>query len=137
MLKIVVLQQRDSNLSDEEMQYCLLIGCAGRRLRDWPAIGSYPMGAQSGFKELLAREGGAEAQIIIAIALVFVARRAYRLMQKAALTSAGARLATQDFGHSPVTPIIIGVVASYYARYAIRLIRWRATAMEPTAIAAF
>ena len=62
LLKIVVLQQLYGNLSDEEMEYCLLdrmswqtfTGLVGHRhLPDARTIWA--------FKELLAREGGAEA----------------------------------------------------------------------------
>ena len=62
LLKVVVLQQLYGNLSDEEMEYCLLdrmswqsfTGLAGHRhLPDARTIWA--------FKELLAKEGGAEA----------------------------------------------------------------------------
>ena len=43
-----------------------------------------------------------------------------------ALTGAQARLTTQDFGRSPLTLVIIGTMAGYYAWYAIGLLRWRA-----------
>ena len=48
-------------------------------------------------------------------------------MQLVALTGAEARLATQDFGRSPLTLIIFGTMAGYYAWYAIGVLRWRAS----------
>ena len=68
------------------------------------------------------------AHIGIAISIVFVARMGYRLMQIMVLTGAEAQLATQDFGRSPLTLVIIGTMAGYYASYAIGLLRWRAEA---------
>ena len=62
----------------------------------------------------------------IAVSVIFIARVAYRVMQMVALTGAQARLATQDFGRSPLTLVIIGTMAGYYAWYAIGLLRWRA-----------
>lgn len=62
----------------------------------------------------------------IALSVVFMARVGFRLVQMAALTGAEAQRATQDFGRSPLTLVIIGTMAGYYACYAIGLLRWRA-----------
>ncbi len=66
------------------------------------------------------------AHIGIAISVIFIARLLFRAVQLIALTGAEARLATQDFGRSPLTLIIFGTMAGYYAWYAIGLLRWRA-----------
>ena len=76
------------------------------------------------------------AHIGIAISIVFVVRMGYRLMQIMALTGAEAQLATQDFGRSPLTLVIIGTMAGYYATYAIGLLRWRAEAKTQPGIGA-
>ena len=68
----------------------------------------------------------------IALSLLFVARIAFRLLQLASLTSAEAQLATQDFGRSPLTLAVVGMMAGYYTWYAIGLLRWRAAAADPT-----
>ncbi|MEQ1519198.1 MAG: hypothetical protein ABL931_22195, partial [Usitatibacteraceae bacterium] len=74
------------------------------------------------------------AHIGIAISLLFIARIGYRFMQMSALTSAEARLTMQDFGRSPLTLVIFGVMAGYYAWYAVGLIRWRSSGVEPTGV---
>ena len=76
------------------------------------------------------------AHIGIAISIVFVARMGYRLIQIMALTGAEAQFATQNFGRSPLTLIIIGTMAGYYATYAIGLLRWRAEAKTQPVIGA-
>ena len=76
------------------------------------------------------------AHIGIAISVIFIARVAYRVMQMVALTGAQARLATQDFGRSPLTLVIIGTMAGYYAWYAIGLLRWRAAVKAQDGIVA-
>ncbi|MEO8385267.1 MAG: hypothetical protein ABI583_08495 [Betaproteobacteria bacterium] len=66
------------------------------------------------------------AHIGILISVIFIARLVFRAVQLMALTGAEARLATQDFGRSPLTLIIFGTMAGYYVWYAIGLLRWRA-----------
>ena len=66
------------------------------------------------------------AHIGIVISVIFIARLLFRAVQLIALTGAEARLATQDFGRNPLTLIIFGTMAGYYAWYAIGLLRWRA-----------
>ena len=56
---------------------------------------------------------------------LFALRIAYRMFQ---LYSAGPAMAndpTGGFGHNPLTYLVFGVLAGYYATYAIGLIRWR------------
>ena len=72
------------------------------------------------------------AHIGIALSVVFIARVGFRLAQVAALTGAEAQLATQDFGRSPLTLVIVGMMAAYYACYAIGLLRWRAAVKAQT-----
>lgn len=69
------------------------------------------------------------AHIGIALSLVLMARIAIRLVQVAALSGMEAQRATQDFGRSPLTLLIVGMMAGYYAWYAIGLLRWRAAVM--------
>ena len=71
------------------------------------------------------------AHIGIAISAIFIARLAFRAVQRVALTGAEARLATQDFGRSPLTLIIFGTMAGYYAWTAIGVLRWRASVKSP------
>ena len=72
------------------------------------------------------------AHIGIAVALVFVARVLYRLVE---IYAAGglARGGPQDFARSPLTLLAFGLLAGYYAAYASGILRWRlaAPAMIP------
>jgi hypothetical protein len=72
------------------------------------------------------------ARIGIAIALVFIARILYRAIE---IFAAGGIPPTgqQDFARSPLTLLVFGLLAGYYAVYASGLIRWRLAArgVEP------
>lgn len=70
------------------------------------------------------------ARIGIAIALVFIARILYRAVE--ILWAGGLpRAASQDFARSPLTLLVFGLLAGYYALYAAGLLRWRLTAAAP------
>jgi hypothetical protein len=64
------------------------------------------------------------AHLGIALSLLFVARIAYRLVEVFLLTPTGAEH-PDDFANSPLTLVVIGLMAGYYIAYAIGLIRWR------------
>ncbi len=64
------------------------------------------------------------AHVGIALSLVLVGRVLYRLFQMYASTSAYAA-PPQTFVRSPLTLLIIGTLAGYYAWYAFGLIRWQ------------
>ncbi len=68
------------------------------------------------------------AHIGIALTVLLVGRLGYRFYQMATLTGTDAAAATQNFGSSPATLIIFGMLAGYYTSYAIGLLRWRSTA---------
>jgi cytochrome b561 len=65
------------------------------------------------------------AHIGIALSLLFVGRILYRLVQVYTLTGPEAVAASQNFGRSPFTTLVVGLMAGYYTAYAIGLIRWR------------
>lgn len=71
------------------------------------------------------------ARIGIAIALVFIARILYRAIE---IFAAGGmpRSGAQDFARSPLTLLVFGLLAGYYALYAAGLIRWRLSAAAAT-----
>ena len=64
------------------------------------------------------------AHIGIALSLLLAARVAYRFFQMYASTAAYAQ-PPQDFARSPLTLLIFGTTAGYYAWYALGLIRWQ------------
>jgi uncharacterized membrane protein YfcA len=64
------------------------------------------------------------AHIGIALSILLAARVAYRFFQMYASTSAFAA-PPQDFARSPLTLLIFGTTAGYYAWYALGLIRWQ------------
>ncbi len=68
------------------------------------------------------------AHIGIALSALFVCRIGYRFYQFYTLSGADAQAATQNFGRSPWTTLIFGMMAGYYTWYAIGLLRWRASA---------
>jgi len=72
------------------------------------------------------------ARIGIALLSLMVARITYRFFE--IYSAAGTPGAGQppDFTRSPLTLVIIGMVASYYTAYAIGLLRWRARTMVPS-----
>jgi hypothetical protein len=67
------------------------------------------------------------AHIGIAVSLLFVARIAWRLVE---LQSGGFARGDPDFARSPLTLLVFGVLAAYYATYAAGLLRWRHSARE-------
>ena len=74
------------------------------------------------------------AHIGIALSLLLVARIGYRFFQMSTLVGAEAALASQEFGRSPLTLIVIGLMAGYYASYAIGLLRWRRAASSSSVL---
>jgi hypothetical protein len=58
-----------------------------------------------------------------------VARLGNRFFQMATLSGADSLHATQEFGYSPLTMIVIGTLAAYYAVYAMGVLRWRRSAI--------
>jgi hypothetical protein len=70
------------------------------------------------------------AHIGIALSLLLTARVAYRFFQMYVSTSAFAQ-PPQDFARSPLTLLIFGTTAGYYAWYALGLIRWHRSASNP------
>jgi len=63
------------------------------------------------------------AHIGLLVSMLFIGRMLYRGYEFYALG-----LAQQEFGRSPLTLLVFGVLAGYYATYATGLIRWRRTA---------
>jgi cytochrome b561 len=61
------------------------------------------------------------APIGLAVALLFMARMAWRAYEFYALGS----LAHHEFVSSPLTLVIFGVLAGYYMSYAVGLLAWR------------
>ena len=64
------------------------------------------------------------AHIGIALSLLLAGRVAYRFFQMYASSAAFAQ-PPQDFARSPLTLLIFGTTAGYYACYALGLIRWQ------------
>jgi hypothetical protein len=73
------------------------------------------------------------AHIGIALSLLFFARLVYRLYQAYDATSLPAPAGPEDFGRSPVTLLIFGMLAGYYTTYAIGILRWRQMQAGPLA----
>jgi len=73
------------------------------------------------------------ARIGIALLSLMVARILYRLFEVYSASGTPGAGQPPDFTRSPLTLVIIGMVASYYTAYAIGLLRWRARTMIPTA----
>lgn len=72
------------------------------------------------------------AHIGIALSILLAARVAYRFFQMYVSTSAFAQ-PPQDFARSPLTLLIFGTTAGYYAWYALGLIRWqRSSSVVPS-----
>jgi hypothetical protein len=65
-----------------------------------------------------------DAHLGVALSLLFVARIAYRLLEMYLLNPAVPR-DLQEFGRSPLTLAVFGLLAGYYIGYAIGLVRWR------------
>jgi hypothetical protein len=71
------------------------------------------------------------AHIGIALSLLLAGRVAYRFFQMYVSAAAFAQ-PPQDFARSPLTLLIFGTTAGYYAWYALGLIRWhRSVAVSP------
>jgi hypothetical protein len=75
------------------------------------------------------------SRIGIALLSLMVARIAYRFYEISSVTGGPGAAQAPDFARSPLTLVIVGMVASYYTAYAIGLLRWRARTMIPTAAA--
>jgi hypothetical protein len=71
------------------------------------------------------------AHIGIALSLLLAGRVAYRFFQMYVSTSAVAH-PPDDFARSPLTLLIFGTTAGYYAWYALGLIRWQRSVTRPT-----
>lgn len=70
------------------------------------------------------------AHVGIALSLLLVARVGYRFWQMYGSPSAFAE-PPQAFVRSPLTLLIVGTMAGYYAWYALGLIRWQRSLPEP------
>jgi len=75
------------------------------------------------------------AHIGIALSLLFVGRVLYKVIH-AYMSTAGFTEPPSEIVKSPLTLLIIGTLAGYYATYAIGLLRWRYKGLVPTASAA-
>ena len=64
------------------------------------------------------------AHLGIALSLLFVGRIVYRFVEVYA-AGPGVTHDMQDFGRSPITLAVFGLLAGYYIAYAIGLLRWR------------
>lgn len=75
------------------------------------------------------------AYIGVGLSLLLVGRILYRMAQLYGAGGAAAYAtgpgAHQDFARSPLTLLIFGMVAGYYATYAAGLLRWRRGARDP------
>ena len=60
-------------------------------------------------------------RIGIALALLLVARIGWRFVQM----QAGGAAAAAGYGRSPLTLLVFGMLAGYYATYAAGLLRWK------------
>ena len=60
----------------------------------------------------------------VALSLLFVARIAYRLVEVYVLSPAAPHT-LEDFGRSPLTLAVFGLLAGYNIGYAVGLVRWR------------
>jgi hypothetical protein len=64
------------------------------------------------------------AHLGIALSLLFVGRILYRLFE-VYLIAPGMPNEVGDFARSPLTLAVFGLLAGYYIRYAVGLVRWR------------
>lgn len=64
------------------------------------------------------------AHLGIALSLLFVARILYRFIEIYALNPTAPR-DMREFGSSPLTLAVFGLLAGYYVGYAVGLVRWR------------
>lgn len=65
------------------------------------------------------------AHLGIALSLLLVGRLAYRFVQLGGFPAASGQAPPADLVGSPLTLVLIGMLAAYYVTYAIGLIRWR------------
>jgi hypothetical protein len=65
------------------------------------------------------------AYIGVGLSLLLVSRILYRMAQLYGIGDAGATTSNVDFGRSPLTLAMVGLVAGYYAVFAAGLLRWR------------
>jgi hypothetical protein len=65
------------------------------------------------------------AYLGIALSLLLIARVLYRLGELYMMQGTASAAQAQDFTRSPLTLLIIGLVAGYYATFAVGLLRWR------------
>jgi len=72
------------------------------------------------------------AHIGIGLSLLLACRVLYRLVEVYDGALAHAQ-AARDFGSSPLTLLVFGMLAAYYTSYAIGLLRWRTGAAPDTA----
>ena len=75
------------------------------------------------------------AHIGIALSLLFTGRMLYRMSQLylgGAVQSGGSDM---SFARSPLTLAIFGMLAGYYVVYAVGILRWRRTQIQPTSVA--
>ena len=68
------------------------------------------------------------AHLGIALSLLFVGRILYRFVEIYALDPSTPR-DMREFGSSPLTLAVFGLLTGYYVGYAVGLIRWRLTAV--------
>jgi cytochrome b561 len=67
----------------------------------------------------------------IALTLLLVARIAYRMIE-VAMAPAGRPTGMQDFARSPLTIVVLGILASYYTAYAIGVLAKRRALLAAT-----
>jgi hypothetical protein len=70
------------------------------------------------------------AHLGIALSLLFIGRIIYRVLEVMVL-SPQLPHGSDDFARSPLTLLVFGLMAGYYVRYAIGLLRWRANLTTP------
>ena len=73
------------------------------------------------------------AHIGIALSLLFIGRLGYKFFH-GYLSTAGFTAPPSEFVKSPLTLLIVGMLAGYYATYAFGLLRWRRTGKAPTTL---
>lgn len=64
------------------------------------------------------------AHLGIALSLLFIGRIVYRMVEVTVLAPHLPQGA-EDFARSPLTLLVFGLMAGYYLRYAVGLLRWR------------
>jgi len=65
------------------------------------------------------------AYVGLALLMIFSGRIAYRFFQMSDIAQQQGQAATQTFGNSPLTALIVGLLVCYYASYSIGILRWR------------